>query len=619
MDIERGTPDGRPKGAVTEAWQGLGASVRGRCPSAAPAASGPRAGRNDGKAMRRWGKAGFLRGEVPVAVAFFWLVLPLGAVAQNANDLKKDGTTPSAVLTYGMGYNQQRFSPLDEINRRTVKRLVPAWSYSTENMEGEEAQPLFKDGLVYFTTQDKTVALDALTGREIWKTPVTYPAATIPEVCCGIVNRGATLYDGKLYRGNLDGNLVALDQKTGKEVWRSKVSDIKDGYTLTGAPTVVDGVVLTGVAGAELGIRGFIDGYDAETGAHLWRHYTVPATGEKGSETWSGDSAEYGGGSTWTTGSYDPDLDLVFWGIGNPAPWDPLVRAGDNLYTESIMAIRPKTGEMVWDYQTSPHDPFDYDAVSELINADLTIEGQVHKVVLQANRNGIFYVLERATGKLLAANPYVKVTWADGVDLKTGRPIWSAAFKAIVEQGAEEEIWPSTTGGKNWFPMSFSPLTGLAYANTLNFGMKYQPLPIDQVHTKVGDHAAWQAIKKVPIYPENRGYLKAIDPKTGKAKWTTPFAVPNYSGTMVTAGGLVFTGTLTGQFIAVDADTGKILWQFQTPSGIISQPITWEENGQQYVTVASGIGGVYALHAGDPGLAHVPRGGSLWTFKLMGK
>jgi alcohol dehydrogenase (cytochrome c) len=594
MDKGRETPDGTPEVAVAEALQQVGASFEGKTQ----------------------GKIGFHGGKVSMAAAFFCLAFPLGALAQNADDLKKDATTPGAVLTYGMGYNQQRFSPLDKINRQTVKRLVPAWSYSTENLEGEEGQPLFKDGVVYFTTQDKTVAVDALTGREIWKTPVTYPAATIPEVCCGIVNRGATLYDGKLYRGNLDGNLVALDQKTGKEVWRAKVSDIKDGFTLTAAPTVVDGVVLTGVAGAELGIRGFIDGYDAETGEHLWRHYTVPAKGEKGSETWSGNSAEYGGGSTWTTGSYDPDLDLVFWGIGNPAPWDPLVREGDNLYTDSIMAIRPKTGEMVWDYQNSPHDPFDYDGVSELINADLTIDGQVHKVVLQANRNGIFYVLERATGKLLAANPYVKVTWADGVDLATGRPIWSAAFKAIVEKGAEEEIWPATTGGKNWFPMSFSPLTGLAYSNTLNFGMKYQPLPVDQVHLKVGEHT-WQAIKKTAIYPENRGYLKAIDPMTGKAKWATPFAVPNYSGTMVTAGGLVFTGTLTGQFIAVDADTGKILWQFQTPSGIISQPISWEENGQQYVTVASGIGGVYALNAGDPGLAHVPRGGSLWTFKLM--
>jgi len=549
--------------------------------------------------------------------ALMGTALPMMALAQTADELKNDDKTPGDVLTYGMGYSQHRFSPLTQINRQTVKRLVPAWSYSLADNRGLEGQALVKDGVVFLTDHEKTVAVDALTGREIWKTMVEYPPETTRVVCCGIVNRGAALFDGKLYRTTLDANVIALDAKTGKEVWRTKSSDPKDGYSMTVAPLVANGVVIAGVAGAEYGIRGYLEGFDAQTGKSLWRTYTIPAKGEPGSETWPGDTWKQGGGSTWVTGSYDPDLDLVYWGTGNPAPWNPLNRKGDNLYTNSVLAIQPKTGKVVWHFQMTPGDPFDYDGVNEWILAELPIAGGTRKVIMHADRNGYLYVIERATGKLVAANAFVKVNWADGIDKETGRPVWSAETKAVVDKGEKQRIYPAVSGGKNWGPMSFDPTKQLLYINTNDWGMDYEPAPVEQVaNLKAGQ--PHYGVKFPAVFDaDKRGHLRAIDPLTGKAKWELPFKSPNIAGTMATAGGLVFTGMLTGEFIAVDADTGKIVWQFQTPSGIVGQPITWEKDGKQYLTVTSGIGGVYALKMGDPNVAKVPAGGSLWTFKLF--
>jgi len=543
--------------------------------------------------------------------------IPLIAHAQTADELKNDANTPGDVLTYGMGYAQHRFSPLTQVNRQNVKRLVPAWSYSMSDNRGLEAQALVKDGGVYLTDHEKTVAVDALTGKEVWKSLIEYPPETTRVVCCGIVNRGAAMFDGKLYRTTLDAHVIALDAKTGKEVWRTKSADPKDGYSMTVAPLVANGVVIAGISGAEYGARGYLEGFDAQTGKQVWRTYTVPAPGEPGSETWPGNSGMTGGGSTWVTGSYDPELDLVFWGIGNPAPWNPLNRKGDNLHTNSIVAFHPKDGKPVWYYQMTPNDPFDYDGVNELIHADLTIDGAARKVVMQANRNGFLYVLERATGKLLAANKYVRVNWADRIDMKTGRPVWSEDTKTVIAEGGKFLIYPSVAGGKNWAPMSFNPGNGTLYVNTLDYGMNYETLPAEQAaNLKAGQ--PHYGVKFPAVYdPDKRGHLRAIDPLTGKAKWEVPFKSPNIAGTMVTAGGLVFTGQMTGEFFAADADTGKILWQFQTPSGIVGQPVTWEKDGKQYITVTSGIGGVYALKSGDPNLAKVPAGGTLWTFKLF--
>jgi alcohol dehydrogenase (cytochrome c) len=553
-----------------------------------------------------------------VYAALLSACLPATAWAQSADEIKNAAQTPQNVLTYGMSYSQQRFSPLDQINRQTVKRLVPVWSYSMDNNTGEESQPLIYDGVMYVTSQNKTVAVDALTGKEIWNTPVEYPPATTRVVCCGIVNRGAAIYQGRIFRTTLDARVIALDAKTGKVIWDVKSGDAKDGIAMTGAPLIADGVLLVGMAGAEYGSRGYIEGYDPADGKRLWRRYTVPRPGEPGADSWPDHAANASGGSTWTTGAFDPDLDLVFWGIGNPAPWNPLLRKGDDLYTNSILAIRPKTGEVAWHYQMSPNDPFDHDNITSIILADMTIDGRPMKVLLQAARNGFFYVLERATGRLVAANPYVKVTWATGIDRETGRPIWSEATKKVLDLTEEIETWPSISGGTNWFPYSFDPRTNTAYVNTLAIGMKYQPEPADAIRNlKPGESHRAVKITRLDEPDGNRGYLNAIDPMTGKSKWKIPFKSPNWAGTLVTAGGLVFTGELTGEFIAVDQDTGKILWKFQTPSGIIGQPITWQHDGKQYVTITSGTGGVYVLKTPDPNLAHVPPGGTLWTFALM--
>jgi alcohol dehydrogenase (cytochrome c) len=440
-------------------------------------------------------------------------------------------------------------------------------------------------------------------------------------VCCGIVNRGAAIYQGMIIRALMDDRIVALDAKTGNQVWEAKSPDPAvpaNGYAMTGAPLVVKGVVIVGVAGAEFSHRGFIEGYDAATGKHLWRTYTIPAKGEPGSETWPGDSELTGGGSSWVTGTYDPDLDLVFWGVGNPAPWNPRARAGDNLYTDSVWAIRPQTGERVWYYQATPSDPFDYDAVQTPINATIKVDGKPQKVVMQANRNGFLYVLDAKTGKLLAANTFGKVNWASGVDLETGRPIVTDVFKGALA-GEKVTVWPSVSGVTNWQHLSFSPNTGLLYINTLNVGMTYEaPEP---PKLTPGTPSGVPTVKRTTVTddPNVRGFLKAVDPMTGKSKWETPYRSPNYSSTMVTASNLVFTGVMTGEFQALDADTGKILWSFQTPSGIVGQPVTWEKDGKQYVTVMSGIGGVYAQRGGDPNLVNLPTGVTLWTFALFDK
>jgi alcohol dehydrogenase (cytochrome c) len=543
---------------------------------------------------------------------------PVAALAQTADELLNAEKTPQNVLTYGMSYSQQRFSPLTQINRDTVKRLGPAWSYSMNNSTGEESQALVYNGVIYITGQNKTVAVDALTGKEIWNTPVEYPPETTTVVCCGAVNRGAAIYEGRVFRTTLDAHVIALDMKTGKVIWNVKSGDTKDGIAMTGAPIVADGVLINGMAGAEYGSRGYIEGYDPNTGNRLWRHYTVPRPGEPGADTWLDNASNASGGSTWTTGTYDPGLDLVFWGTGNPAPHNALLRKGDNLFTDSILAIRPKTGEVVWYLQMSPDDPFDHDNAESLIVATLNINGKPTKVLLEAARNGFYYVIEAKTGQLIAANPYVKVTWATGIDLKTGRPQWTDTTKKAATSTEEIETWPAVAGGTNWYPPSFDPRTRTAYVNTTDYGMKYWADPVDMIkNLKLGEPQ--RATHETRIFNADgiRGHLRAIDPMTGKSKWSIGFKSPNWAGTLVTAGGLVFTGELTGEFIAVDSDTGKILWKFQTPSGIVGQPVTWEHDGKQYVTVTSGIGGSYVLKTPDPNLKHVPPGGTLWTFALF--
>jgi len=554
--------------------------------------------------MTRWLAAG---------AALVTLAAP-PAMAQSDAALKADATTPGDVLTHGMGYNNQRYSALKQINTKTVSKLVPKWSYSLNNTQSHESQPIVHDGVMYVTTHNATMAINPLTGKQLWKTDIELPQDVFKYSCCGILNRGAAIYDGKIYRATLDAHVVALDAKTGKQLWKSKVADYQDGQAMTSAPLIANGVVMTGIAGGEYGIRGFVDGWDPQTGKKLWRFYTTAAPGEKGGDSWPGDTSSKGGAPTWLTGVYDPELDLVYWGTGNGGPWNSQVRLGDNLYICSVVAFRPKTGEMVWHYQFSPNDPYDYDATEVGMLVDIKIDGKPRKVLAQANRNGFFYVLDRANGKLLAANPYVKVNWADKIDLATGRPVESEVTKKA-RAGEDVEIWPSVLGGKNWTPMSWNPATGLAYANTLNLSWPYK---IVKPEYKRGEWYVGVDLRGVNFTKgQTHGYLSAIDPMTGKSKWQMAWpGQPSMAGTLSTGGELVFTGAATGEFMAVDANNGKKLWEFQTGSGIIGLPVTWEHQGKQYVSITVGGGGVWAV-LGDERMAATPSGGSVWTFALQ--
>jgi alcohol dehydrogenase (cytochrome c) len=537
-------------------------------------------------------------------------------------DLKRDATTPDDVLTYGMGYNHQRFSPLTQINKGNIKNMVPVWNLSLDNQLNASTQPLVADGVMYVATHNATVAVDAITGKTKWKTPIELPADVNGFLCCGVHTRGLAIQDGVIYRTSIDAHVLAINAADGKQMWKSKVADYKEGYSMTHAPLIANGVIITGISGAEYGIRGHLKGWDPKTGKELWTRYTVAGPGEKGADTWAPEAYKHGGASTWITGSYDPDLDLVYWGTGNGGPWNPQMRGNmDGLYLCSVLAIRPKTGEIAWHFQFTPNDPYDYDSVNEMVLADIKVGGKPTKALMNINRAGYLYVLDRTNGKLLAANQYVKTqNWSNGIDMKTGRPIdndMTKMVKATLEMKDHIEVWPNVFGGKNWQPSSYSPKTGLMYANTLNFGWKYKT--VKQEYKKgewfLGvDIGGWVEPKD-----GNRGYLSAIDPLTGKSKWEVPTKVPFWSGVASTAGGVVFTGAQTGEFLAYDADNGKKLWQFQTGSGIVGVPIVWSAKGKQYVTITSGQASVYAALGGDPNLPPVPSGSSLWTFALPSK
>jgi alcohol dehydrogenase (cytochrome c) len=538
--------------------------------------------------------------------------------AQTIADLRKDAVTTDSVNTYGMGWSQQRYSPLKQINTTTVKRLVPVWNFSLDNSANASSQPLLIDGTMYVASHTHTMAIDALTGRAKWKTPIEVPADVAGYLCCGIHTRGMAALDGVLYRTTIDAHVVAINMADGKQIWKSKAADYKLGYSMTHAPLIAGGVLITGISGGEYGTRGFINGWDLKTGAKKWHLWTTALPNEKGGDTWKPGMAETGGGPTWLTGTYDPELDLVYWGTGNGGPWNPAMRGGASLFICSVLAIRPSTGEMVWYYQFSPGDPYDYDGTNELVLGELALDGKPTKVLMQANRNGFFYVVDRTSGKFISGTQFAKkVNWASGIDA-AGKPIdtpMTAEVRKTEQQTDFIEVWPSAFGGKNWMPMSFDPVRKVAYFNTINLGMK-----IKYVKQPKPDGPNWWLGLELGgfISPEdgNRGALVAWDPVAKKKLWEAPSKAPNWSGVLSTAGGLVFVGTQTGQFKAFDAKSGKEVWSFQTGSGITGLPITWERNGRQYVTITSGSATVYGALAGDPELANIPAGGSVWTFAL---
>jgi alcohol dehydrogenase (cytochrome c) len=532
-------------------------------------------------------------------------------LAQTTAELVNDGKNTENVLNHSMGYDRKSYSPLKQINKSNIKRLVPIWNTSLMNDLGELAAPAIYNGVMYVINGKWTFAIDVETGRQLWRTAVELEAGTTRAA----INRGGpAIYNGKLFRVTMDNHLLALDMKTGRQLWNQKFAESKEGYYATAAPIVANGVLISGMAGGESTTRGFLDGWDPDTGKKLWRTYTIPAPGEPGSETWpkNSDAWMYGGAPTWRTGSYDPQLDLVYWGTGNAEPYDPRPRGGlDSLYTNSVLAIRPKTGQIACFFQYTPNDVYDVDGTDENVLADIQVGGQPRKVMIQPNKNGFLYVLDRTNCKPIAAPPYVRVNWATHIDLVTGRPVLTDIHKRFVA-GEEVSILPSR--GTNAVPIAFNPDTGLVYASTWNLPRIQwlaQPKPTVIGGTSTGVESRLPETKPGDVF----GHFVAMNPLTGQKKWEIPLTdLPGSAGMLVTGGGLIFTGKLTGEFIALDEDTGKTLWQFKTGSSINSTAITYTHKGRQYVTITSGLGGILATrYAGG----RVPTGGSVWTFALM--
>jgi alcohol dehydrogenase (cytochrome c) len=529
------------------------------------------------------------------------------------DDLLNDGKNTDNVLTLSMGLDRKSYSPLNQINKNNVKRLVPVWSTSLMNDMGELAAPVVHNGVIYAINGKWTFAIDVETGHQIWRTPVQLEPGT-PRAS-GAINRGApTIYNGKLFRVTIDNYLVALDMKTGRVLWTKKFAEWKEGYHATSAPIVANGVLISGMAGGETTTRGFLDGWDPETGEKLWRRYTIPGPGEPGHDTWPADSDawKYGGAPTWRSGSYDPELDLVYWGTGNAEPYDPRPRGGlDSLYSSSVLAIRPKTGEIVCHYQFTPNDVYDVDGTDDLVLADMEINGQTRKVMIQSNKNGFMYVVDRTNCKLVAAHPYTRVNWATGIDLASGRPQLTGVYKDFLA-GDEVSVYPSR--GSNSVPIAFNPNKGLVYAAPWDLP-RLQKLAPPKVQ-EIGKDSTGVIARQPNVTPgQVVGYFIAFDPLTGQRKWEVPLTdIPSSAGMLATGGGLVFTGKPTGEFVALDEDTGRTLWQFQTSSSINATAITYTHKGKQYVSIASGMGGILARRAVG---GKVPTGGSLWTFALM--
>ena len=540
------------------------------------------------------------------------------ASAQTYEELLNNKNTDN-VVNFGMGPKLQMHSALGQINKSNVRRLVPVWSTSTMSETGELAQPVVYNGVMYVANGHWTFAIDVATGYQIWRTPVEYDRAVLRISSSGAIYRGSpTIHDGKLFRSTLDAHLLALDMKTGKQIWKRQFADFKEGYKGVAAPLIANGVLISGTSGGEHATRGFLVGSDPETGKELWRTHMIPAPGEPGHETWPKtadsitDAWKIGGASTWQNGSFDPELDLVYWGVGNAGPYDPKYRGnGDALYTNSVIAIRPKTGKIEWHYQYTPNDLYDVDATNELVLAELRIAGQMRKVVLNGNKNGFFYVIDRTNGKLIAAHPMTRITWATHVDLKTGRPVLTDVAERLMK-GEEVSLYPQR--GTNAIMFAFNPKSGLAYLNTWDLPriQKFVPYKFE----KLGEPNTAAAGRAPVVNPGDVvGYHAAMDVVTGKFKWKIPITdIANSASLLVTDGGLIFTGKPTGEFIVLDEQTGKQLWQFKTSSSINSPPITYTHKGVQYVTVASGLAG--SLPRGQAA-TKVPNGSSVWTFALM--
>jgi alcohol dehydrogenase (cytochrome c) len=489
--------------------------------------------------------------------------------------------TPSGDwTTYGHNAAGWRYSELSQITAANVESLRPEWIFQSGVSGKFETTPLVTGGIMYVTgASNYAWALDALSGRMLWRYHKPVPRGV--NVCCGQVNRGFAMQGEKLFKVNLEATLVAMDRRAGTVLWESYIDDFKKGYSGTVAPLVAKNKVILGIAGAEFGTRGFIDAFDADTGKRAWRFWTVAGEGEPGADTWGGDSWKRGGGSTWITGTYDPELNLTYWGTGNPGPdLDGDVRPGDNLYTCSVVALDADTGKLKWHYQFTPHDVHDWDAVADPVLVNLQMGGKMVKAVLHANRNGYYYALDRTNGKLLVAKPYTKVTWSDGIG-PDGRPILIAG-QDPTEEG--NRSCPGMGGGHNWQATAYSPQTSLYYFGSTDGCAIYFKTKQEYIEGGWYQASTGQGVPREP----STGSIVAVAPATGDVKWRFEMVSGPSAGLLATAGGLVFGGDREGYVFALDARTGKPLWKFQTGGMVIAPPITYQVGGRQYLAVAGG-------------------------------
>ena len=581
---------------------------------------------------------------VPAAVAA-WLLAVAVMAAEDAGSgariLAADRDARNW-LTHGHNYAETRHSPLRSIDTRSVPQLGLAWHADFDTARGQEATPLVVDGVIYTSSSWSNVyAFDARTGRRRWKFDAQVPGPTAAKACCDVVNRGVAYWDGMVFVGTLDGRLVALNAKSGSQVWSVQTTDPSKPYTITGAPRVVKGKVLIGNGGAEFGVRGYVSAYAARSGSLVWRFYTVPGDPSKPFEnpalakaasTWTGEWWRGGGGGTvWDSMAYDAQLDLLYIGVGNGAPWNQKLRSpggGDNLFLSSIVALRPDTGEYVWHYQTTPGEMWDYTATQHIVLADLTIDGVRRPVLMQAPKNGFFYVLDRRDGKLISAAPYSAINWANGIDMGTGRPNVNPEAR-YSDTGKPWIAMPGPLGAHNWQPMSFDPATGLVFIPSFELGFAYVP-DANFVHrdlaVNLGVDLAAASLPQDPAVKQQilqsvRGHLIAWDPVQQRKVWDVTYPAAWNGGVLSTDGGLVFQGDAGGHLNAYAAADGSKLWSYATQDGIVAAPVTYSVGGEQYVLVAAGWGGVYPLLTGE--IAHqgsqVGAKGRLLAFKLHGR
>ncbi len=560
------------------------------------------------------------------ATGMCWLIGGLGAAGANESVIK-GGQDPNEWVVYGKDYANTRFSPLKSINTGNVGNLKLAYSFQLGSLRSNEATPLVIGDTLYVSTSwgpKYVYALDAATGAKKWTYEPDLPDDVLQFACCDVNSRGVSYADGKLFVGRLDGKLVALDAKTGKELWKADVVDYTQGSVITSPPLVVNDKVITGFGGGEYGVRGSLQAYDINTGKQVWRTYTVPLKNEPNGDTWRGDSAEHGGGAAWLVGSYDPKTNTVFWGTSNPGPWNTAIRSsgnGDfgkliNLYTASTLALDADTGKIKWWVQGTPADAWDYDGVNELVLTDLKIDGQTVPTYLKADRNGFFFVVNRETGKVLSAEKYVPTTWAEKWDIATSRAVEDPDKRAGMPNHPAKGVCPNLIGGKNWQPMSYNPETGLVYIPSNNVCMDWS---VSDVTYKRG---VFYLGGEFPPHDGPGGYdgeLIAWDPVKHEKVWGLKSDLPFNGGTLTTGGDLVFQGDLHGDFRALDAKTGEELWKKNLGSGMGAGPITYKVNGKQYVAVVVGRTVSLAAFLGDIGnkmLAATPEGGALFVFTV---